>query len=213
MKKKLLTLMIALMAIVIHAAPVEVMNYDFKQDGICYKINSDDNTVFVTENGYSYDNSTQTVNHNIYGTNSGTLVIPATVTNEGTTYTVTGVYFAAFRECDWLQSVTFPNTITSLDGDLFADCKQHLQCVVLPQSMTELKAMFEGCEVLESVTMPTSLTEIKPCTFLNCIGVDSVSMGNRISVVGSQTFAGCNGNSKIDVTDVNVIINIMLGKM
>ena len=45
---------------------------------------------------------------------TGALTIPATVTNGGTTYSVTAIGYEAFRECKALTSVTIPDGVTGI---------------------------------------------------------------------------------------------------
>ena len=71
--------------------------YDFIVNGIYYGKNSDGKTVYVTSGDYTY---------------SGSVVIPSTVTYNGTTYSVTEIGGYAFSECSGLTSVTIPNSVT-----------------------------------------------------------------------------------------------------
>ena len=65
---------------------------------------------------------------------SGSVVIPSTVTYDGTTYSVTFIGYEAFAYCRGLTSVTIPNSVTSIGG-----------------------GAFEGCSGLTSVTIPNTL--------------------------------------------------------
>lgn len=69
--------------------------YDFEQDGIYYLITGL-NTVDVTYRDIQY---------NCY---SGDIIIPATVTRNGVTYSVTGIGDRAFYNCRGLGSVSLP---------------------------------------------------------------------------------------------------------
>ena len=48
-----------------------------------------------------------------FGSYSGSVDIPSSVTYEGTAYSVTGIGEFAFRSCSGLTSVTIPNSVTS----------------------------------------------------------------------------------------------------
>lgn len=61
--------------------------YDFIVDGIYYNYNGDGGTVSVTYKNKDYDSY------------SGSVVIPSTVTYDGTTYSVTKIGESAFERC------------------------------------------------------------------------------------------------------------------
>ena len=81
-----------------------VRDYDFLYNGIGYQITSN-NTVSVTVRDLSIDGEYQ----ELY---SGDVVIPASVTNNGTTYSVTGIRPFSFAACPSLTSLTIPKTVT-----------------------------------------------------------------------------------------------------
>ena len=65
------------------------------------------------------------LNTSFYNEYTGNVVIPNSVTYDGSTYTVIAIVGAAFYECSGLTSVTIPNSVTTIDrdgGDLFYGC-------------------------------------------------------------------------------------------
>ena len=84
----------------------------------------------------------------IDNTFEGDIVIPASVNG----YTVTKVGGFAFKDCQ-LSSVSFPESITEIDGTcLFEDCIR-LNNVVLPIQMSSYGwGMFMGCSSLSNLT-------------------------------------------------------------
>jgi len=87
--------------------PLGASAYDFVKNGIYYDITGG-KTVSVTYKDTGY---------NSY---SGTVNIPATVVNNGTTYTVTEIGQYAFRTCSGLTNVVIPNTITTIGFGAFS---------------------------------------------------------------------------------------------
>ena len=82
-------------------------------------------------------------NYNTYSDEyTGEVVIPASVTYNGKTYSVTSISAIAFYGCTGLTSVTIPETVTSI-GYL----------------------AFYGCTGLTSVTIPNSVTSIGDYAF------------------------------------------------
>ena len=85
--------------------------YDFVSNGIYYNItNSTNKTVEVTY---------KDTNYNSY---SGSVSIPSTVTNSGTTYSVTSIGSYAFQDCSGMTNVHIASTITSIGYAAFRRC-------------------------------------------------------------------------------------------
>lgn len=76
-------------------------------DGIYYYLNSYDKTAEVTYGSVEY---------------KGAVIIPSSVTNKSTTYTVTEIGSWAFYECTGLTSVTIPNSVTEIGYGAFRYC-------------------------------------------------------------------------------------------
>ena len=139
MRKKLFTLLLALVASVgtMFASDTEV-------DGIWYDFDSSTQTASVTYRGPS-----ATAYSNEY---SGSVTIPASVTYNGTTYSVTSIEWGAFADCSGLTSITIPNSVTSIGSYAFCNCKG-LTSITIPNSVTSIGGgAFFGCTGLTSVT-------------------------------------------------------------
>ena len=112
---------------------------------------------------------------------SGAVVIPSSVTNNGTPYSVTSIGESAFENCSGLTSVTIPNSVTSIGVWAFYECSS-LTFVTLPNNATIHSGAFIGAG-----EKPT---------------IDSVIYYNDTLIVGNYTFIGTgfltfylNGNS------------------
>jgi len=126
---------------------------------ITYKIISD-NAVMVGDESMS--------SVSISPTTTGTITIPSTVENEGTTYTVTQLGFRAFHQCEGLTIVNLPSTITTFGQAAFARCTS-LTTVNIPEGITSISnEVFWGCTSLTSITLPASLTSLAEGAFYNC---------------------------------------------
>ena len=82
---------------------------------------------------------------------TGDLVIPASVTYNSTTYSVTRIGPSAFNGCSGLTSVTIPNSVTSIGISAFRDCSG-LTSVVIGSSVTSIESSaFNRCTKLKTV--------------------------------------------------------------
>ena len=114
-----------LMTAVLLLGSVAASGEDFEVDGIYYKITSSANlTVAVTYRGKYYDTYS-----NEY---TEAVTIPATVTNNGVTYSVTSIEDNAFNSCHKLTAVTIPESVTSIGYSAFGSCSS-LTSVNIPQ--------------------------------------------------------------------------------
>lgn len=171
-----------------------------------------------TELEVTYQGSSSYSEYNEY---SGEVVIPDSVTYNGTTYPVTGIGFYAFAESD-ISSVTIPSTVTDIGYGSFSGCAK-LTGVDIPNTVTTLKSeAFFNCSQLESVTIgsgvttisqyafaycsklkeftiPNTVTTIEHNAFYQCTGLVSVVIGSGVSTIGSSAFHICNKLTSVTV--------------
>ena len=96
------------------------------------------------------------------GNTATDIVIPDTVEDSGTTYSVTLIGFRAFYE-DALTSVTIGNSVTTIGEESFY--QNALTSLIIPDSVTTIGVnVFRGND-LTSVTIPNSVTTIEDVAF------------------------------------------------
>ena len=128
-----LIIMVAICMLSLHAMAYD-FSYTHQGTTLYYNVTSD-NTVDVAD----------------YNSVSGAVVIPSSVTNNGTTYSVTSIGNSAFYSCSGLTSITIPNSVTSISEWAFYECSS-----------------------LTSVTIGNSVTYIGYEAFYNCSGLTSI---------------------------------------
>ena len=186
MKTKLFSLLVAL------CAASNLFAYDFQYGDLCYNItSSSDKIVEVT---YESHTSNPT---NYMGLTSAT--IPATVTYNGTTYSVTNIGNSAFEGCTGLISITIPNSVTTIGQVAFLKCTG-LTSITIPNSVTSIgKETFFGCTSLTSVTIGNSVTSIEGLAFGGCTSLTSITIPNSVTSIGGGAFNGCTSLTSITI--------------
>ena len=148
---------------------------------------------------YNYKNGTElevtyrgSSSYSQYNEYSGEVVIPESVTYNGTTYPVTGIGFCAFAGSD-LSSVTIPSTVTDIDNGAFKNCAM-LTGVDIPNSVTTLKSeAFYNCSQLESVTIGSGVTTISQYAFAYCPKLKEITIPNTVTTIEHDAFYQCTG--------------------
>ena len=162
--------------------------YDFESGGIYYNIlPGGDNAVEVTS-----------ADSNEY---SGDVSIPAEVTHDGMTYSVTKVGSRAFYMCSSLTSVSMPS-VETIDSMAFFYC-DNLTSVEMPEVVTLNYAAFADCHILPSVEMPNVVT-IGNLAFDYCNNLASVYMP-KAKTIGELAFESCYPLASLSMPSVETI--------
>ena len=112
---------------------------------------------------------------------------------------VTSIGNDAFRNCSSLQSLTIPNSVTSIGNYAFAWC-ENLQSVTIPNSVTSIgDHAFAGCSRLQSVTIPESVTSIADYAFAYCSILQSVIIPNSVTNIGEKAFFKCENLQSVTI--------------
>ena len=169
-----------------------VAAHDFETGGIYYNILSEtDKTVEVTYKGRYYSSYPDEY--------TGNVVIPESVTYNGTIYSVTSIGYGAFGGCTGLTSITIPNSITSIGEKAFYGCSSFTS-IEIPNSVTSIgNYAFGGCTGLTSVTIGNSVTSIGNSAFAYCTGLTSVTIPNSVTSIGDEAFWGCTGLTSVEI--------------
>ena len=203
MKQKLFTLLLAV------AASVGTMfASDTQVNGIWYDFDSSNSTATVTYRGVSELNY-----NNEY---IGSVVIPASVSYGGRTYSVTSIGNYAFENCPGLTSVRIGNSVTSIGDRAFSRCTG-LTSVTISNSVTSIgDRAFYNCTGLTSpvynahvfafmptsysgaYTIPDGIESIAGGAFSGCTGLTSVTIPNSVTSIGYSAFENCTGFPVVD---------------
>ena len=204
-KRFLLSLLVALLT------TLSTHAYDFQSGDLYYYITSD-TTVEVT---YQYESWSES---NYQGLTTAT--IPETVTNNGSTYSVTSIGMEAFYNCSSLTSITIPNSVTSIGYRAFYGCSSLpvednlryadtylVEAVDKSLSTYTIKAgtkwigndAFSRCSSLTSITIPNSVTSIGDEAFYGCSSLTSITIPNSVTSIGDYAFRDCSSLTSITI--------------
>ena len=110
-------------------------------------------------------NSVEIIQNTLHESITDNIVIPDTISYQGSTYKVVSIGSRAFEDCFNIKCFKIPSTITNI-GD----------------------RAFGGCSALTSITIPDSVINIGEFAFYNCKSLKCVILPNCIKSIGKFAF-------------------------
>lgn len=154
-----------------------------------------------TVNGINYEVISGTQVKVVASSFTGDLVIPETVNNSSTDYTVTLIDDNAFSGELGISSVVIPNSVTSIGNNAFDGCI-FMSSLDIGDSVTSIGDFaFQGCAFLTSVVIPNLVDTIGASSFINCDGLLSITIPNSVTSIGDSAFYNCSSVSSISLGD------------
>ncbi|MCM1077228.1 MAG: leucine-rich repeat domain-containing protein [Bacteroides sp.] len=173
---------------------------------IFYNINPDGKSVTVTYGDVKYK--------------SDSIAIPAEVTYNGNTYTVTAIGYQAFQQCD-VKAVSLPETVTEIQSYAFYLCTvkninypaglKYIRKSAFDQSNVTNGTFPEGLAVIEdmafskakisSLSLPRTLESLGNSCFGGCSKLTSVTIPGNITTIPGGTFSQCSSLKDVIIED------------
>ncbi len=168
--------------------PATAVAYDFEVDGLYYNITGTSTVEVASAKRYSADVSLD-------------VAIPAAVTHNGTTYSVTAIGNHAFYDCYSLTKVTIPSSVTAIGLQAFAYCKR-LSSIIVDSGNPKYDCRDNCNAIIETVSnklivgsentfIPNSVTAIGYRAFEGREGLMSVDIPSSVTYIDSYAFWGC----------------------
>ncbi len=122
--------------------------------------------------------------------------------------TVTEVKERAFAGCTKLKNVNMPDSVVSIGASAFRECKA-IENIDLPKQLIFIgNYAFRNCVSLKAIHIPKTLTTVDTyglnyqCPFDNCISLEQVTFEKGISAIPDCLFGDAIGSGK----GVNIVI-------
>ena len=148
---------------------------------------------------------------------TGDLIIPPSVTYNGTNYVVNYIGDWAFGFCRGLTSVTIPYTVDTFGRKAFYDCNS-ITTVYFTGTIAQwcdiyhnfdggylsrpYQLYIDNVEVI-NLEIPNGVTEIKQLTFYNCNSLLSITIPESVSTIGGGAFIKCENLNAIVFNPTN----------
>jgi len=95
-----------------------------------------------------------------------------------------------------------PSSVTVVESQSFWGCSK-LTSVTFPKGIGNIRGVFEDCPLLESVTLSESITAVGSYSFQNCPSLTELTITDNITYIDSNAFSGDNNLKSINVSDKN----------
>ena len=144
---------------------------------------------------------------------TGKVVIPDSVTYNGTTYPVTSIGSYAFFNCPGLTSIYIPNSVTYI-GDVNFGNSPSLTEVHISDIEAWCKIKFASLganplryahhlylndEEIKKLIIPNSITSINPYVFEGCTDFLSIEIPSSVQSIGEYAFYGCSSLESVTI--------------
>ncbi len=149
------------------------------------------------------------------------VIIPDTITNGGTDYTVTAISNEAFYQNTVITSLSIPGSVQTIEdgeayfdlafgGDIypvtydsgaFAGCNNLSRVSFESPSRLESIGMvaFLGCSSLTEINLPDNVEIIGGAAFYGCTAIDDLNLPGSAESIGQYAFYGCTGLSEVSL--------------
>ena len=122
-----------------------------------------------------------------YTGNAVRVVIPSELDGQ----TVVAVGNGAFQDCRFLQSVSLPDSVTTIGVDAFRECDS-LSEVTFGAGVSSVGDMaFVGCNSLRRIQLPPGVRRVGIYAFAYCSSLEHVSVAQGTETIGYDAFAFC----------------------
>ena len=126
------------------------------------------------------------------------LTIPASITIEGTEFSVTTIANEGFAYCYSAKKIEMPNTIKTIGNKAFYYCNLATE-IAIPENVTHIGDKAFYCCPITEATIPSGVTKISNGVFEGCRELTKVEIPNSVTSIGNMAFKGCMNLAEIEL--------------
>ena len=117
---------------------------------------------------------------------------------------IDGIYSYAFRDCEQIRSITFPDRyLTALYNDSFTGCK-NLETVNNLKVYYLGKGAFSYCDNLFQITLPSGLKTIDDWCFDSCKKLKNITIPSTVTSIGNGVFQRCPSLESVEILSCDI---------
>jgi len=170
---------VLMLTLAVMTSPIEAATH-FYVNGLGYEVNSDETSVTLFESNAIY---------------SSELIIPASVTDNNITYSVTAIGDNAFSRHTSLTKITIPASVTSIGEGAFE--------IILSTEESHLAEVIFGNS--------SQLTTIGAGAFVKCTSLTKITIPANVTSIGEGAFSGCTGLTEFKIENNNTTLKLWMG--
>ena len=112
---------------------------------------------------------------------------------------ISQISYGAFRDCSKLESITLPESTTSIGGDAFRSCSS-LKSITIPKNVISIgRYAFFACYSFTSISLPQNLTTVSESLFYNCNNLTSIYIPEGVTEILMNAFYNCSKLESITI--------------
>lgn len=150
------------------------------------------------------------------------VTIPEKVTYDDVDFYVTAIGQYAFYYCDLLNSITIPQSITSIGSSAFRNCRGlkavHISDIgawcninfeeyYYSNPLAYAHELYLNDQLITELVIPDGVAKINNYTFYNCTSIISIFIPNSVTSIGYCAFYGCRNLTSVTIPNSVTSIN------
>ncbi|MBD5359371.1 MAG: leucine-rich repeat domain-containing protein [Bacteroides sp.] len=136
-----------------------------------------------------------------YNKNESVLV-PETINYNGNEYTVVAISDNAFKDLDYIKSISLPSTVVKIGESCFSKCKA-LESINLPSGISKIPSFaFYECTSLTNLSIPETVTSIEGYALSYCSQIKDLWLPSALNSLGGNVFSFCTSLENLVVPEL-----------